>query len=95
MPSAKKRLAQGGVLRVQVHVQVPKPRPGVEYTAAFLDDVIARWWEGEKLPARIVVKSIAWTRGAGAKREVTDPRAIKQARENFSRIPGLAFRTVL
>lgn len=48
------------MLQVQVHIKLPKPGPGVEYSRALLDEIAERWLKREKLPKNIQVTAISW-----------------------------------
>jgi hypothetical protein len=79
-------------LQVQVHIKLPKTRPGVEYSKTLLDEIAERWLKGEKLPASIKVSALEWrTAPKGKWKEERDPRRIKNVREDFRFIAQAGF----
>ena len=80
------------MLQIQVHIELPKPAAGVEYTRALLDDIAQQWLLGKKLPANIKVRALEWRTGPNGKwKEERDPRRMKNVREDFRFIAQIGF----
>lgn len=69
------------MLQIQVHIKLPKLKPGAKYSKKFLDAIAERWLMEEPLPKRIKVTAISWNGG----RPVTG-RKMDEARFRFSAI---------
>ena len=67
------------MLQVQVHIKLPKPAPGVEYSRKLLDEIAERWFLEQPLPARVKVMAVSWNGG----RPVTGKK-MELARFQFS-----------
>lgn len=80
------------MLQIQIHIKLPKPGPGVEYTREFLDGIAEAWLAYKKLPSRVKVSALSWkTREGAAWTREARPGKIETARESFSKIKGFRF----
>lgn len=92
--NTKKRRSAAAMLRVQIHVRLPKLKAGASYAPEFLDEVVKAWWDdGETGYRRIKVIAISWTRGGRRAGRENTPSRIHAARERFQNIrTSLEFR---
>lgn len=83
------------MLQIQVHIKLPKPLPGVEYTRAFLDELAEMWLAYKPLPPRVKVYALSWkSREEAPWFKETRAGKIESARESFSKIKGFRFSGV-
>jgi len=74
------------MLQIQVHIKLPKPGLGVEYSRDLLDEIAERWLKSERLPRRVKVTAISWRTGTGRWKAENHPHAMLRVREDFRNI---------
>lgn len=83
------------MLQIQIHIKLPKPLLGVEYTREFLDELAQMWLDCKKLPPRVKVSALSWkSRESAPWYKEARPGKIETARESFSKIKGFRFTGV-
>lgn len=72
------------LLQVQVHIKMPTPGPGIEYSGELLDALAERWLKRQSLPRGVSVSMIEWrSKKSGAWRGETDPARMNRVRYDF------------
>jgi hypothetical protein len=80
------------MLQIQVHIQIPKPAAGVEYSKALMDEIAETWLKGGRLPKQIRVTALEWRSDSkGQWKEVRDPANMQRVRKDFSAITTAGF----
>lgn len=75
------------MLQIQVHIKLPKPGPGIEYSRDLLNEIAERWLKSEPIPKRIKVTAISWRSGAvGRWKSENNPHAMLRVRVDFRNI---------
>ena len=74
------------MLQIQIHVVLPPPPLGVEYTSELLDKIAERWLRFEPIPKAAKVRVMEWRTGTGPWKEARTPAALRRAREDFQAI---------
>ena len=79
------------MLQIQIHIQIPKPAGGVEYSKALMDEIAETWLKNKKLPKNIKVIALEWRSGTGDWKEARDPKQMNRVRDDFRQITVAGF----
>jgi hypothetical protein len=83
------------MLQIQVHIKLPKPVAGIEYTRALLDEIANRWINYEKIPNGVKVTALSWrTKRSQDFTKEARPAKIESARAAFSQVGGFVASSV-
>jgi len=80
------------MLQVQIHIKMPKPAPGIEYSGELLDALAERWLKRESLPRGVSVSMIEWRTDSGVWKGEKDPARMNRVRHDFRFITFEGFR---